>query len=279
MTTESQSLDRAKGIAMMLYGIPGAEKTRLLGTGRTLIIRPPSEHTDSIDLNTRAEEIVAQDWDDMFGTFQKIQQGKFSDFDWIAYDGISLGQDHLLEDVLADAIARKPTRGMTKGGLIVPEYGADQGEYKINFDRITKWTRDMVALAKEGKFHFVMTAHPFEWWDPEKEKDVWAPWVQGKNMSPKICGYMNVVAYLRKVEEKGSSPKTILTVDSEGFVGKDQFHCFPKLKSGRHGFINPTLDQIVEAWAKTRKPAAKKRTAPKRSKQTTRKTTKRRSRK
>lgn len=267
-----QSLDRSKGIAMMVYGIPGSEKTRLLGSGKTLIIRPPSEHTDSIDLPTNCSEVVVQDWSDMFELFREIQQGMHRDYDWFGLDSITLAQEILLEDVLGDAIARKPTRAIQKGGIMIPEHGADQGEYKVNMDRLSKWTRDMVALAKEGKFHFAMTAYPIEYWDPDIEKEVWAPDVRGKNMIKKICGYMNTVAYLKKSKEKG---EVLLTVDKDGFIGKDQFNMFPKLKSGRHGLINPTLDDIEEAWAKTRKSSTTRKRS--RSKTSARKTTRRRS--
>lgn len=266
-----QSLDRSKGIAMIVYGIPGSEKTRLLGSGKTLIIRPPSEHTDSIELPTDCEEVIVQDWSDMFELYREIHQGLWKEYDWFALDSITLSQEILLEDVLGDAIARKPTRAIQKGGLMVPEHGADQGEYKVNMDRLSKWTRDMVALAKEGKYHFAMTAYPIEYWDPDVEKEVWAPDVRGKNMIKKICGYMNTVAYIKQVKKEGKGAQVILTVDNEGFIGKDQFNMFPKLKSGRHGIVDPSLDDIVEAWAKTRKPATRRRKSTAAARKTTRK--------
>lgn len=256
---------------MIVYGIPGSEKTRLLGSGKTLIIRPPSEHTDSISLPTDCREVVVQDWADMFELFREIQQGMHKEYDWFALDSITLTQEIMLEDVLGDAIARKPTRAIDKGGTMIPEHGADQGEYKVNMDRLSTWTRNMVGLAKEGKFHFAMTAYPVEYWDPDIEANVWAPDVRGKNMIKKICGYMNTVAYLKKSKKEGG---VTLTVDSDGFIGKDQFNMFPKLKSGRHGLINPTLDDIVEAWAKTRKPATRRR-KPAAASKTTRKTSRR----
>ena len=36
-------------------------------------------------------------------------------------------------------------------------------------------------------------------------------------------------------------------VDAPGHVGKDQFDMFPALKSGRHGFVNPTMADIDQA--------------------------------
>ena len=52
---------------MLIYGDPGAGKTRLIGTheGSTLILRPPTDHTDSILPTSQAEEWVMSDWHDL----------------------------------------------------------------------------------------------------------------------------------------------------------------------------------------------------------------------
>lgn len=263
MTVEPQSLARGKGVTMLVYGVPGAGKTRLAASGdHSLIIRPPTDHTDSVPTDWPAEELVVDDWSRMLEIFQWGQQGGFKVYDWVWLDSLSLIQDHLLSDVMDDTIARRPDLAVDKGGVKVPKFGFDQSEYKINFDRIVKWIRDMVALSKGGMFNFGVTAHPFTWYDPVIEQDVWAPWVQGKNMSPKICGFMNVVAYLQ--ENRKSGQRTLL-VDSPGFVGKDQIG-FPELKSGRHGIIDPTLpkvDRVVKA-ARGPAPARKKKTTTRR---------------
>lgn len=244
-----QKLTVGKCTTMMVYGVPGAGKTRLLGSGkRTLILRPPEDHTDSIEAGADCEELVLEDWSGMFETFSWLQQGAHKDYDWVWLDSISLMQDRLLEDVLVDMMIRRPDLAMDKGGVKVPEFGADKGEYKINFDRIAKWVRDMTGIAKAGAFNFGITAHPFEWYDPVREEEVWAPWIQGKNMSPKISGYMNIIAFLQ--ERKGDEDKPgqrILMIDAPGFVGKDQLDCIPELKSGRHGIIEPTMAKLEKA--------------------------------
>jgi len=73
------------------------------------------------------------------------------------------------------------------------------------------------------------------------------------------------VAYMSATEKEDKERQETLLVDAEGFVGKDQYRCFPKLKSGRHGFINPTMGDIEavlkkRAGARTRKTASKRRT-------------------
>lgn len=260
-------LQRGKGTSMLVFGVPGAGKTRLIGSGgRPLILRPPVDHTDSIELPSDAMEMVIEDWAGMLEAFQFIQQGGHEDFDWVWLDSISLFQDMGLDDIMADAIARKPARAIERGGQKIPEFGPDQGEYKTNFDRIAKWVRDMAGLADAGLINFGLTAHPFEWYDPVAEEDLWAPWVQGRGMSPKICGYMNVVAYLREVRKKDGGSVRVLMTDAEGFVGKDQYDAFPELNNGSHGIVDPTMPKIMKAIKDARGDgaASTKKSAPKR---------------
>jgi hypothetical protein len=263
-TVEPQPLGRGKGVNLLVYGLPGAGKTRLAGSGkRVLIIRPPNDHTDSIPEDADVTELVVSDWSRMLEVFQWLQQGAHSEYDWVWLDSISLMQDVLLDDVMDDAITRRPDRAMDKGGVMVPEFGPDKGEYKINFERLKKWVRDMGGLAKAGQINFGITAHPFEWRDQVAEEEFWAPWVQGKNMSPAICGYMNIVAYLEEVRRDDEEPRRVLMTDAVGFVGKDQFHCFPELKSGRHGIVDPTMADVMKAINGARssgRPATRKRT-------------------
>jgi len=241
---------------VLVYGVPGAGKTRLVGSGEgVLIVRSSRDHTDSIP-DSSAEEIVINDWAGMFNLFSALQQGEGKKWRWIWWDSISLAQDVLLDDVMADALVRKPTRAVDKGGVQVPEFSYDQGEYGINFNRITKWIGDMVGLAKDGMFAFGITAHPFDWYDPVKEETVWAPWIQGKNMSPKICGFMNIVAYLQVQKRKDEGDQAVLLTEAEGFYGKDQYDCFPELKRGRKGVIEPTLPKLEKLLPASR-PAKK----------------------
>lgn len=248
---------------VLVYGVPGAGKTRLVGSeDSTLIIRPPVDHTDSIP-DSQAEEVVVSDWNKMFEVYAWIQQGGGKKYKWIWLDSLSLIQDILLQDVMDDALVRKPARAVDKGGIMVPEFSFDQGEYGINFNRIVKWIGDMVGLAKDGMFSFGITAHPFDWHDPMKEEDVLAPWVQGKNMSPKICGFMNIVAYLQVQKREDKPPQTVLLSEAAGFYGKDQYNCFPELKSGKNGILEPTVPKLEKAITGSRrhKTASKKKPA------------------
>lgn len=265
---QPQPVSVGKGTVMMLFGMNKVGKTYMIGQGkRTLIIRPPDDHTDSIPAGSGAEELVCTEWSEMFEIFAWLHQGAHKDYDWVWLDTISLMQDRLLEDVVNDMLLRRPDLAMDKngkdpdregwkklkeGGIVVPEYGPDKGEYKINFERIARWVRDMTGLAKAGAFNFGITAHPFEWYDPTKEEEIWVPWIQGKGMIPKICGYMNIIAYLQE-QSTTQGDQRVLLVDAPGFLGGDQLDCFPELKSGNHGIVEPTMAKIEAAIKKSPK--------------------------
>ncbi len=278
---QPQPLEIGKGKTVMLHGFPGVGKTRYIvgGCPDCLIIRPPQDNTDSIPPEANCEELVASDWVTMFEIFAWLQQGGHKKYKWVWLDSISLMQDELLDDVLTDMLMRRPDLAMdkageggdttkrwhelAKSGIKIPEFGADKGDYKVNFDRLAKWCRDMIGIAKAGAFNFGITAHPFERYDPVKKKDEWVPWIQGKGMINKICGYMNIICYLQENKTEDGNQRVLLT-DSDGFMGKDQLHCFPELKSGRHGIIDPTGAKLVKAIKSSKVAPPADEAAPKR---------------
>jgi len=246
------SITRSKGVAMMLYGVPGVGKTRLIGTSDSaLIIRPPTDHTDSIEDPAGIEEQVVRDWDDMESIKRELHQGLHEKYKWAWLDSISLFQEYGLGDLFAVAVAGKPSRA---------QFGPDQPEYGTNFWRLAEWVRGMVGLADEGLLHFGMTGHPMEKFNPVTKEDVWLPYLQGKNMSEKICGYCTIVAYLQRVEVEGKAQRQLLS-DAPGHIGVDKFDCFPELQSGRHGILDPTMDKIEKA-IQSKRPAQARRAKP-----------------
>lgn len=250
--------DSGGGIKMLVFGEPGVGKTRLITTRpNTLIIRPPGDSLDAVEDPSNYEQITVTDWADMNNVFEWGQHGNFAKYDWVWLDSLSLWQDYGLDDVFQDAVDRKPSRA---------EYGPDQGEYGINMRRIEKWIRDVSGIADTGAFNFGITCHPFEWYHPVKEEDVFAPWIQGKGMVPKITGYMKVVAYLMNVEAKeGKSAQQVLLTDAKGFFGKDQYFFTTEFKSGRRGMVAPSMPKIEKAIkeARAKKSASEKKTTKK----------------
>lgn len=239
-------------IKFACYAGPGSGKTRLAGSSSkpTLIIRPPMDHTDSlVTVGSSADEWVVDNWNEMEEVYEYMKHEGDQEYHWLSLDSISIWQDSGLDDVFEDTIARKgPARA---------EFGPDKGEYGINMHRLAKWVRHICAL----DVNIMITAHPFASEDEEGDQ-LMMPYVQGKMMPEKICGYMNLVGYLKVVERDGKDPVRALLTDRAGkWYAKDQFDAF----GGK--IINPTLDKIEEEIrkAQSKNPKAKKRSTKKRS--------------
>jgi hypothetical protein len=222
---------------MLVYGDPGCGKTTLATSGGkgTLIVRPHLDHIPTRAINSGAEEWVVRDWDMMDEVLQWAQH-EGNEYEWIWLDSISLYQDVGLDYIWAGVIANKPSR---RG------HAVDKGEYGVNMWRLQEWVRHMVGC---DMFNFGITAHTF--WgqsdsdeDPDEKIIKLMPWVQGKNMPHKICGYMNIVALLEVKRRKGGRESRVLqTKGNDRMFGKDQFDLF---SDGR--LLNPDMPKIKKA--------------------------------
>lgn len=238
-----KSLTPTGKINFMLYGPPGVGKTTLLGGGgKTLIVRPPTDHVDSIREGSSAQEWIVETWDDMTEVEEFLRHNP-REFTWVWVDSISLLQDHLLDDVFRKMNAHKPHR--IESALI------DQGEYGNNFTRIKSWVRSVVGIPG---FNFGMTAHPMDVFNPSTGEVKAGPWVQGKNMSFTICGYMNAVAYMESVKQGDDYRRVLRFAETEDYVAKDQkIFNFPNFR-----LSDPTMAKLMKAAgaASSTKPTA-----------------------
>lgn len=237
-------LGQRKKAKILVYGIAGAGKTRLVGStpGRVLILRPPVDHTSSIDAPVGSvDEWVIKDWSTMGEALDFCRHEGKNHYDWIWIDSISNLQDSLLDDVWTDTITRNPKRA---------EYGLDKGEYGINMGRLGTWFRDIIGM---DTVNIGVTAHPFQttveggsdYAAVEEGDQILMPWVQGKQMSPKICGYMNGVFYLRVVGTEAKPVRELLLdikVRERGaaIYGKNQ------LMADTSAIKNPTMQQLID---------------------------------
>jgi len=237
-----QPVQRSKKVTICIYGPPGVGKTRLVGSGGegTLIVRPPTDHTDSIRTNG-VEEWEVFDWSEMNNVHEYLRHDGAKDFDWVWLDSISLYQDIGLDDIWEGVIAAKPHRA---------EWALDRGEYNINMWRLQQWIRHVVAIPG---FNFGIVAHPAEIANPISGEVKLQPYVQGKNMSTKIQGYMNIVAYYEVVMVEGEERRVLRTRGDERFEAKDQFDCF---KNGR--MVDPTMEKIEASINGSRKPTKRR---------------------
>jgi hypothetical protein len=241
-----QPLAASKKIKIAVFADPGWGKTRFLATspGRVLIIRPPFEQIDAIlpgDWNRCDEEIV-RSWDDMEQVFEMLRHGGKKKYDWVWLDSISGFQDAGLDDLWETIIADKPAR---------KRYGLDQGDYGVNMFRLAQWVRDIASLSDQGFFNFGITAWPSELLvsDDEEVSKKLMPWVQGKNMANKVCGYMKIVAF-GEILPKGT--RVLRFEATERYYAKDSFDMFPDNK-----LLRPTMDKVqAAAEASLKKKAA-----------------------
>jgi hypothetical protein len=229
---------RSKHARLCVYSDPGVGKTRLAGTstrlGRTLLIRPPTDHTDAIEPAdyAKVEEAVLDDWDGMNSMLDYLRH-EGDKYDWVWLDSVSLMQDHLLDDIWDTVVHEKPARA---------RYGPDKGEYGINMHRLGVWMRHVVG---PDNFNFGWTAHcaqllPSE--DPEEDRKL-MPWVQGKNMSSKFCGYTNATLFLEVATIGGNKNRRVLrTHATDRYYAKDQFDMDTKT----HRVVDPTMPKLVQ---------------------------------
>lgn len=243
-------LDETGLLNFLIFAEPGWGKTRLAGStaelGDVLLLRAPTDHTEAIlsEHRKRIKQLVLRDWDDLWDSMEYVRhEGANFFMTWL--DNVSLIQDHGLDDIWDTVITEKPQR---------KRYGLDKQEYGINMFRLGQYLRHIVG----GEVaNFGMTAHT-AWLpstsDEEAEGDIeekLMPQVQGKNMSPKFCGYMNMVAY-GNTDKKGT--RRLYFNNTPLHYGKDAFDAFLP----DHKLVKPTMKKIVTACEKT----GKLKTAP-----------------
>jgi DNA polymerase III delta prime subunit len=251
-----------KSAQLLLHGPPGIGKTLLIAQQpRTLIMHPPTDHLDSIQKPGNVEEIILGDHDDFDQAFEYLQQGGGEKFDWVWLDSLSLFQDHGLDEIWKNLIAAHPHRA---------EWGMDKGEYGRNMERISRRVRELVGLSMSGMFHLGITCHTEMLFDPETEKDMLMPWVQGKNMSTKTMAAMNLVGYYRWARQgKGKGAKRVRVLDfheTDSFKAKDQLNVF----GAKGRLVSPTMPEIHRLISTKKAGGSKSKAKPKRRKGATR---------
>jgi hypothetical protein len=248
-------LTESGSIKMMVVAPSGWGKTRLAGTspGCALFVRPPVDYIDSIlpQDKPRHQQWVARDWTAMEDIYEHLRHEGAELYNWVWFDSISAYQDIGLDDLWQTIIDEKPHRKL---------YGLDKGDYWINMQRLGRWVRDVATLSDSGAFNFGITAWPAELSPSPEDAEVeqkMMPWVQGKNMAMKMCGYTNIVAF-GTVTSRGT--RRLQLNETEHIYAKDQFDLTAK------GYmLDPTIPKIEQLVATKRAAVKPRRTKQPRS--------------
>lgn len=243
-------------IRHMLYSFPGWGKTSYLGTAaaagmKALLIRSPMDQVPARILQSGTDEVIVKNWEDMTGGDGILDFLRYSQhgYEWVFFDSISIIQDVLLDDVWAGVIADKPGRafklddsGKITGPNLSPTSGLDRGEYGRNMERLQQFIRHIVGV---NAYHFVITAHPHEGQHPSNDEGgfLLRPWIQGKNMTEKFCGYCNMVSFMEVIEEDDDTLiRRMHFRESPRYYAKDLFDAFPD------GYLDdPTIPKVLAA--------------------------------
>lgn len=219
------------GINILLYGDNGVGKTPLLGSSpRCLILNadPPDSVMSAKAYGSTADVWNFGDWADAEEAFEYLRHTRDHGYEWVWLDSVTGMQFVGLDGIMEDLVASKPHRD---------RYVPDKHEYLQNMNRLSTWVRDMSALP----VNFGMTSHPFRWVDGDGEEVVW-PWVQGKDMPQKLCGWMNVIAYVKigKAKVKGveGSHQLVYTKELPSYYARDRFSALPS------PMVDPTIPRI-----------------------------------
>lgn len=226
----------------LFYSDPGVGKTVLISQGGpdTLIADADLGTSSAKAAGSTAKRLSIRDWDDMNALYEHIAYEKHG-LRWVWLDGVSLFQERGLGQIMEDLVAEKPHRKL---------WQADKGEIGQNMSRISTWVRTMCDLP----INFGITAHTFRYEDKYGNL-VYMPWVQGKMMPEKVCGWMNMVGHYYK-EVKGDDVKRILLVETDGEHYAKNRYQFPAR------ILNPTLASLEAAASRSLQSGGIKKAAP-----------------
>lgn len=228
---QAKPVGKSSKICLCIYGPSGIGKTTLVGSGagKVLIVRSPLDHTHVLEPGS-VDEWVVNDWESINSVQEAAKAGELDDYDWVWADTITLMSDEGLDDIAEQLFVKKPHR---------KEHGLDKGEYGVNMERLGQWVRVMAGVPG---FHFGVTAHPMERDDLVHDGLLLGPQLQGKNMSGKLCSYMDIVGYYHLVKTKQGERRVLRTNLTTEYFAKDQLKIFNK---GR--MADPTMAKIMTA--------------------------------
>lgn len=256
-----QDVGTGDWMRLVIQAFPGGGKTSLIATGAeggytTLIIRSSADLIPARALKSGAKQYIADRWEKMNEILDYCRMMEPFPYDWVWWDNGSIAQDVLLDDVWEATVASKPSRaylidketGLPGKPNLDPTSGLDKGEYGRNMERISQWLRHMIGC---NRFHFGVMTHPHEGQHPTNDEggSLLRPYLQGKMMSEKLCGYANMVGFMEVMEgDEDKKWRRLHVAESSRFYAKDQYDSLlPK------GYMDePTIPKLMAAVEKAR---------------------------
>lgn len=221
--------DLRAGINILVYGDNGVGKTPFLATSpKCLILNadPPDSVLSAKSINKKVDVWQIPSWDEADQAHEYLRHEKHG-YEWVWLDSLPGLQEIGLGQIMEDLHAAKPHRNL---------YIPDKHEYLENMNRLRLWVRHMTSLP----FCFGMTAHPFRYEIEEDMEQVW-PWVQGKNMPQSICGFMNIIGFMRiRKSKKGVLEQVLYTKKLPKYYARDRYGVLPS------PMVNPTIPKIEQ---------------------------------
>lgn len=224
--------ERPRTINAGIYGWWGAGKTPMIGTGKGTLILDCDHGVESAEASgSQADVMSVTSYAELQAAYEYLAYGTH-EYRWVWWDSISLFMDRaLIDDVLKEAHEQNPRQS---------EDVASQREYLIQQNRIGTHVRQFCALP----INFGWTAHVMTTVEAETGEVIYMPMIPGGKgeFSSKICGYMNVVAYLGRTK---SGTARLITNRTDHYYARDRFGA---LNSGEgKPYINePSVPKIEE---------------------------------
>jgi hypothetical protein len=243
-------------IRWMNYGEPGCGKSALAGTApKCLILASDAEEpTSAAMMGSTADMWVVFDYNDLTEAVEYVRHDAIGDgYEFVWLDNGTLFQEQGMDHIMADLVADNPHRN---------PWVPDKPQYLLNQNKLG----DLIRKLKAVPIHIGITAHVMRIESADGDQ-VALPLFQGGRgeYSQKICGYMNMVTYMRGRQLKGGKFQTILYTSKRSvFYAKDRYNAF----GGR--IVDPTIPEMMEV-IKKKLPSLGKREPVKTSRTTAKK--------